>query len=62
MSAGKSISSAVCAAPVKPARLICSASEESRRALALSLAATVANSYISLRDLDNQLDIARRKP
>lgn len=35
-------------------------SEESRRGLALSLAATVANSYISLRDLDNQLDIARR--
>jgi multidrug efflux system outer membrane protein len=35
-------------------------SEESRHALALSLAATVANSYISLRDLDNQLDIARR--
>jgi multidrug efflux system outer membrane protein len=36
------------------------ATEEARRALALSLAATVANSYISLRDLDNELDISRR--
>ena len=36
------------------------ASEESRRGLALSLAATVANSYISLRDLDSELDIARQ--
>lgn len=35
-------------------------SEESRRGLALSLVATVANSYISLRDLDNQLLIARQ--
>ena len=36
------------------------ATEEARRALALSLAATVANSYISLRDLDNELEISRR--
>jgi multidrug efflux system outer membrane protein len=36
------------------------ASEESRRGIALSLAATVANSYISLRDLDNELEIARQ--
>lgn len=36
------------------------ASEESRRGVALSLAATVANSYISLRDLDGELDIARQ--
>ena len=35
-------------------------SEESRRGLALSLAATVANSYISLRDLDGELEIARQ--
>ena len=34
------------------------ATEEARSALALSLATTVANSYISLRDLDNQLDIS----
>lgn len=36
------------------------ATEEARRALALSLASTVANSYINLRDLDNQLLIAQR--
>ena len=36
------------------------ASEEARRALALSLATTVANSYINLRDLDDELNIARR--
>ena len=35
-------------------------SEESCRGLALSLAATVANSYISLRDLDGELEIARQ--
>lgn len=35
------------------------ATEEARRALALSLAATVANSYISLRGLDDQLAISR---
>ncbi|MEN9479226.1 MAG: hypothetical protein RLZZ298_621 [Pseudomonadota bacterium] len=35
-------------------------SKESRRGLALSLAATVANSYISLRDLDGELEIARQ--
>jgi len=35
-------------------------SEESRRGLALSLAASVANNYISLRDLDNELEIAKR--
>jgi len=35
------------------------ATEEARRALALSLAATVANSYISLRSLDDQLAISR---
>lgn len=35
------------------------ATEEARHGLALSLATTVANSYISLRDLDNQRDIAR---
>ncbi|HNT57150.1 MAG TPA: efflux transporter outer membrane subunit [Syntrophales bacterium] len=36
------------------------AKEESRRAVLLSLAATVAGSYIDLRDLDRQLEIARR--
>lgn len=36
------------------------ASEEGRRGVALSLAATVANSYINLRDLDQELEIARR--
>jgi len=36
------------------------ASEENRRALLISLASTVANAYISLRDLDNQLDIAKK--
>ncbi len=36
------------------------ASEENRRGVAMSLAAVVANSYVSLRDLDNQLDIARQ--
>lgn len=35
------------------------ASEEARSGLALSLATTVANSYISLRDLDAELNIAR---
>ncbi len=35
------------------------ASEEARRGLVISLAATVANSYVNLRDLDNQLEIAR---
>lgn len=35
------------------------ATEEARSGLALSLATTVANSYISLRDLDAELDIAR---
>ena len=36
------------------------ATEEARRAIALSLATTVANSYISLRDLDKQLEISRQ--
>jgi peptidyl-prolyl cis-trans isomerase SurA len=36
------------------------ASEEARSGLALSLATTVANSYISLRDLDAELNIARQ--
>jgi outer membrane protein, multidrug efflux system len=36
------------------------ATEAARRGVALSLATTVANSYISLRDLDNQLEVARR--
>jgi len=36
------------------------ATEEARRGLALSLATTVANSYISLRDLDRQLEVSRQ--
>jgi multidrug efflux system outer membrane protein len=35
-------------------------SEESRRGLVLSLAATVANAYIGLRELDSELEIARQ--
>ena len=36
------------------------ATEEARRGVALSLATTVANSYISLRDLDRQLEVSRQ--
>jgi len=35
-------------------------SEEGRRAVVLSLVASVATSYVNLRDLDRQLEIARR--
>ena len=34
--------------------------EEGRRSVILSLVTSVANSYVNLRDLDQQLDIARR--
>ena len=34
--------------------------EEARRSIILSLVTSVANSYVNLRDLDRQLDIARR--
>ncbi len=34
--------------------------EEARRSVILSLVASVANSYVDLRDLDRQLDIARQ--
>ena len=56
---GNWTSGAASGAPPRPHARNSSASEEGRRAVILSLVGSVAGSYVNLRDLDRQLEIAK---